>query len=119
MVEQSLEEVRREATVLLSRFVDPALFTSAIDMARQLEPRPDDYAKVFVAEVVEQIRAGYQLFWESLPPWPARPEQTRLHVEVVRAEELAEDTAQARQFPGGYRSMAAQSAARPWAGPAR
>ena len=106
MDDQSIDTVARAALALLSRFVDPAFAGQIGDLARALQPQPDDYAKVFTAEVAEQVKAAYKVFWETLPPWPVRKEQTQLHVHAARVEDFLEETPRGRQFPGGYKSIA-------------
>ena len=71
-----------------------------------LKPRDEDYAAVFVPEVAERARAGYQGLWSQVPPWPVRPEQTELRIGAAFAEDFATENARVRPFPGGYRDVA-------------
>ncbi len=102
----SLEQVHHQASILLARFLDPALAAQSMLMARALQPLPEDYARVFAAGVADQARDGYSVLWENLPTWPVRPDQTRLVVSVARAEDFAEKNDRADLFPGGYQSVA-------------
>ena len=106
MDESVLKQVHEEATIILARFLDPALAASRMDMARALEPRPEDYAKVFNSAVAEKAQAGYQALWQNPPPWPVRAEQNQLKVAVALAEDFTEDTPRSQYFPGGYRTIA-------------
>lgn len=108
MDHNSIEQVHRAASILLARFLDPALAASHIEMARALQPQPDDYAQVFVPDVADLARARYAVLWENLPVWPVRPDQTRLEVAVARAEDFAEKNDRADRFPGGYLGVASQ-----------
>jgi hypothetical protein len=71
-----------------------------------LQPRPDDYPKVFVADAVEAARAAYTKFWETPPPVVA-PERahTELSLWVAPAGMLREPNLLSRQFPGGYETL--------------
>ncbi len=106
MDEHSLDEVHREASILLARFLDPSLAAMRLEMARALRPLPEDYAKVFADDVADIARTGYLALWENLPAWPVRPEQIKLHVAVARSEDFVEGHRRAEEFPGGYRSVA-------------
>ncbi len=106
MDERSLEQVHHAASILVTRFLDPGLAASCMEMVRALQPEPEDYGRVFVPAVADQARAGYSALWENLPVWPVRPDQTRLKVAVARAEDFTEKNDRSDLFPGGYLSVA-------------
>ncbi|MBL9007210.1 MAG: hypothetical protein JNJ46_23335 [Myxococcales bacterium] len=108
MREQTLDMYHQEARVLLSRFLDPALAATRMDMAQALRPEPNDYARVFLPTVAEAARTGYSVLWENLPPWPVRDDQVRLEIAVARSEDFVERNERAQHFPGGYLSIASQ-----------
>ncbi|HNN90711.1 MAG TPA: hypothetical protein PKI03_00515 [Pseudomonadota bacterium] len=105
---QSLDTCQQEAQVLLSRFLDPALAATRMDMVRALRPEPDDYARVFLPKCAEAARAGYSVLWENLPAWPVRDDQVRLQIAVARSEDFLERNERAQHFPGGYISIGPQ-----------
>jgi hypothetical protein len=108
MREVALETYHQSAQELLSRFLDPALAATRMDMVRALRPEPEDYARVFIPKVAEVVRAGYNVLWENLPPWPVRDDQVRLKVAVACSEDFSEKNERAQHFPGGYLSVASQ-----------
>ena len=73
---------------------------------QKLRPRTEDYAQVFVPEVVEKARQGYQEVWEEFPFPQAKPGQTEILVALGKAEELLSPSGIGEIFPGGYRQIA-------------
>jgi hypothetical protein len=100
-----------ESMTLLRLHLDPILRLIGDDRtgaaARQLQPRPDDYAKVFMADVVDAARARYEAFWSG-PVELRHPSGPRTWVmsHLAPAGMLADDNELSWKFPGGYRSIA-------------
>jgi hypothetical protein len=73
-----------------------------------LRPREDDFERVFAPSLVSSARAHYQALWNNPPPLVARPGQTQLWVRAATTEDLVAWNERGREFPGGYRRLAAQ-----------
>jgi hypothetical protein len=71
-----------------------------------LRPRPDDYARVFSADVVEAARSAYESMWSDVPPLDVPVLNTHLDVHVAPAGMLAFDNELSTHFPSGYRHIA-------------
>ncbi len=97
-------EIIAEAHVVLARVADPKQGFAI------LKPRDEDYDRVFVGAAAAAARAGYAGLWAGVPPWPARPDQTELHVAVAYTEDFAAGNERAAPFPGGYKTIAASLA---------
>jgi hypothetical protein len=72
-----------------------------------LEPRAEDYARVFVGEAAERARRRYEELWRAPPPFPP-PDPTRsdLRIDLAPAGMLAGDNLLSKRFPVGYRAIA-------------
>ena len=66
-----------------------------------LQPRDQDYAKVFIGGAAEQARAGYVSLWLAPPNGLAKPGQTEVRAVALHAASLGGET----EFPGGYRKI--------------
>lgn len=86
-----------DARAVLARFIaDPA------HVVTTLRPKPDDYARVFVAHVVPIARAAYETMWLA-PELPVIADASAtLDVSVAYASDLDQSPA----FPGGYSTIA-------------
>ena len=87
---------------LLDKGVDPA------ELARQLQPRPNDYSRVFGDASAEKARDAYTSHWSTLPairPWPAHDEVSVFEVSVERLQAKA---GVPHGFPPGYEEIAGQ-----------
>ena len=100
-----------QSMALLRAQLDPILRTFSKDRtgaaARELRPRHEDFAKVFVPAIVEEARARYESFWNG--PLELRypsGRQTRIISYFAPAGMLADDNELSWKFPGGYRSIA-------------
>ncbi len=112
--EEDSEAAARAAAMLsigvIREQVLPLLRALAADttgeLAAQLQPRPEDYARVFVGEAVEAARAGYTQLWGGGPPRvrPVAPIELQCH--VAPAGFLAEENELSAHFPAGYRAIA-------------
>lgn len=96
---------------ILRTQLEPLLWAVARDtsgaLAAALQPRADDYAKVFSAEVAGPARAAFEAgFAQAGRPRPADPGQTQLVCHLAPAGMLAGDNELSRHFPGGYRHIA-------------
>ena len=65
-------------------------------------PRPEDYARVFFAEVAPAMERHFSALWARKPEVTAKPVQTELLLASARGDQLAGDTA---GFPGGYKAL--------------
>lgn len=90
--------------------VDPLLRALQRDhdgtIAAALRPRPEDYARVFVPNVVEAARSAYETLWADAPRLDVPSANTELKSFVAPAAMLAYDNELSTHFPGGYRHIA-------------
>jgi hypothetical protein len=72
-----------------------------------MRPRPEDYARVFRADVVDRVRAAYENLWRT-PPQLDRlvSGDVTLRVDAAPAGMLSDENELSRRFPGGYRAAA-------------
>jgi hypothetical protein len=83
-----------------------ALATGASDStAATLRPHPEDFARVFRADVAGQVQVAYELVWAQ-PPQVEERGALQLIVDAAPAGMLASDNELSRKFPGGYRALA-------------
>lgn len=79
------------------------------DLARlsaTLRPSTADYAAVLKGDAAAKAEAHYKAAWDLGRLVLARkPDQTELLVWAATSEELQKGTGNAREFPGGYRSV--------------
>ncbi|HET7868269.1 MAG TPA: hypothetical protein VFL86_27985 [Burkholderiaceae bacterium] len=97
---------------ILKTQLEPLLWAVARDtsgeLAASLQPRAEDYAKVFTAEVAGPARAAFEAgFARAGRPKPADPGQTQLICHLAPAGMLASENELSHHFPGGYRHIAA------------
>ena len=105
----------RDAHALLSAFVDPATLSRRDAMTRALQPRPEDYARVFTPEMADIARVGYGTLWQGSPQLIGKPGQIHVLVSQVVAAEFAVKTPGTQAFPGGYMEIAKYlQPDRPW-----
>src|SRR5262249_18195779 len=73
-----------------------------------LQPRDEDYEKVFVEEAANQARSTYQQLWAAglLSPRP-QSTQTEIRCAVAPAGMFTWRNELSNQFPGGYQGIAA------------
>ena len=100
-----------DSITLLRLQLDPILHAIGADRtggaARALRPRPEDYARVFVASTVAVARSKYEEFWgEPLKLAFPSGAQTQVLTHVAPAGMLADDNELSWRFPGGYRWVA-------------
>lgn len=77
-------------------------------LIEKLKPRDADYAAVFVGDAAKRARDGYALLWQNPPKALGKPNQTRVKAFAAQADAFATDNEFSREFPGGYRGIAAQ-----------
>jgi len=72
-----------------------------------LQPRDDDFEKVFLGDTAELARKAYRNLWAGKMriPFPSSA-QTEIRCATAPAGMLKSANALSRQFPGGYRSIA-------------
>lgn len=99
-----LKRIERAAVALLTPLADGS--PEAIVAA--LRPRADDYAAVFIGDAAEKARDGYVSLWSSPPRALGKPGQTEVHVFATQAESFLSENEHSREFPGGYRQVAAK-----------
>lgn len=116
---RALDEARRKqlvgqlasvSTALLEEQLRPLLVALAKDsdgsVTATLQPRDEDYARAFTADVVEHAREQFQALWADAPRVARAAPDCQLVMHIAPAGMLAEDNALSWQFPGGYRSIA-------------
>lgn len=72
-----------------------------------LQPRSEDYAALFDAGVAGDVEKGYEAFWKAGPRVRPGPEYSELDIVAAPAGMLASDNELSREFPRGYRAIAA------------
>jgi hypothetical protein len=92
------------ARLIAEEFMKPGANPLALTL--DLEPADDDYAAVFDDETLGAARTHYDGFWATPSVVAPGPGQTEFRVEMATGEELAAGTGSAREFPGGYRTVA-------------
>lgn len=93
--------IRAQLTELLERLPHEP------DLVRTLQPRDEDFDKVFVPQVVERARAAYASMWQAGLEVDAPPDTSCAdHIYVAPAGMLSEENELSRPFPGGYRTVA-------------
>lgn len=98
----ALEVVREQVQPLL-RALSFDRSGAALELVR---PKPDDYAKAFVAEAVDRAREAFQAVWdESIDMAYPDGAQTNITCEIAPAGMLSHDNELSRRFPGGYRAI--------------
>lgn len=78
------------------------------DLACRLQPRPEDYALVFMGEAAIAARKAYEQAWSDPKNMWRRPgpQQREILCYVAPAGMLAYENELSRLFPGGYRAIA-------------
>ena len=95
------------ARALLGAFVVEGADVAAL--SRALRPQPVDYAAVFVGEAAKKAQGAYAPAWDAnAMRVEADPGQTEVQLWSATGAELAAQTGDAAEFPGGYRDIAAQ-----------
>lgn len=96
----------QRAYSLLCPFVDPQQTAQRFTHLLALKPAVEDFAQVFVEEVVDIARTGYTALWSSPQPLSPAPDQTLVELQVASGEDLQAGTGAAAEFPGGYAEVA-------------
>lgn len=114
MASTEIEQRRAEAWRLLTRFLTADAAT-ALDLTLQLQPRDEDWARVFVGDAAERAKAGYTSLWSApVSPLP-KDGQVNLIVSAALAAELQLRTPRTASFPGAYADIAYRlQPERPW-----
>ena len=100
--DKGIEGAKRLGEALLSKGINLPAVTLG------LQPRPEDFDKVFVGAASAQAAAAYGSGWSNVPvirPWP---QHTSVTVHEVVSEELPAEAGRNKAFPAGYREIAAQ-----------
>lgn len=79
-------------------------------LIEKLCPRSEDYDAVFVGDAAKRARAGYAGMWKNPPKALGKATQTRVKAFAAQADAFASENEFSREFPGGYRGIAAQLA---------
>ncbi len=90
---------QRVLTPFLAAGADP------IALTRAFRPSPDDYGKVFRAELVAGLRSIYDGIWETQPAITRKPGQNVLLVHACVAEGFVMGSVMMEAFPGGYAGL--------------
>lgn len=77
-------------------------------LVEKLKPRDEDYAAVFVGDAVKRARDGYAMMWSKPPKALGKASQTKIKAFAAQADAFATENEFSREFPGGYRTVAAQ-----------
>jgi hypothetical protein len=93
----------RRARELLEPFLAPPSVAARRQLVEELRPRDPDFERVFVGAAAARARDVYRDVWACPPEIAPREGQVVLDVMTARSDELGDDTAGARAFPGGYR----------------
>jgi hypothetical protein len=99
-----LHRIARNAEGLLG----PLASAPAEVWVPRLKPRDDDYSAVFAADAAERARAGYAALWQTPPATLGRRGDAIARAFGAQADALGHDNDFAREFPGGYRAIAAR-----------
>jgi hypothetical protein len=89
-------------------FVKQLATATADEISAALRPRADDYAAVFLGDLVKLAQEGYASLWESPPERLAKPGQTTIRTSAALASQLTTDNEVSNLFPGGYRRVASR-----------
>ncbi|MEO8701016.1 MAG: hypothetical protein ABI867_13290 [Kofleriaceae bacterium] len=73
----------------------------------KLKPRDEDWAAAFLPESAAAARAGYAALWANPPKALGKQGQTEVHAFASEADALGAENEFSREFPGGYRKIAA------------
>ena len=99
-----LHRIARNAEGLLG----PLVTAPTEVLVEKLRPRDGDYAAVFIGDAANRARDGYASMWSNPPKALGKASQTLVRAFASEADALAADNEFAREFPGGYRQIAAQ-----------
>ena len=105
-MQSKLDDATRSAYSFLSPFFGPLTPAYRQELHQQLMPRPDDYQRVFRADVVAATQAAYAPIWDSGQPFLTGPESAVLTVYAAYAEDFKTANSRAEAFPGGYARLA-------------
>lgn len=107
---QSAEEQVFALIEELKPYLLPVLQAIASDttgeVVKTLQPRQEDYAKVFNSEVVEIAEEHYADWWQHQHLQLDTDENTRIDAHMAPAGMLREENVLSDKFPNGYRSIA-------------
>ena len=95
-------EIKNQAKGLLIPFLGNEQERLSELAQMYLRPKLEDYARVFVPEVVENDTKGYEPFWAESPFPKADSNQTEVLVHFAHAEKLKYSE---EFFPGGYQNI--------------
>jgi hypothetical protein len=73
----------------------------------KLRPRDEDWSAVLVGDAARQAREGYAALWANPPKALGKTGQTEVHAFASEADALGAENEFSREFPGGYRKIAA------------
>lgn len=105
-MQANLDDAKRRAYAFLAPFFGPLTPAQRMELHQQLQPRAEDYQRVFVAEVVASAQAAYVPLWSDGQPFLIGPENAVLSVHAAVAEDFREPNERSQAFPGGYARLA-------------
>jgi hypothetical protein len=95
---------------VIKRQVEPLLMALSHDddgsVVASLRPRAEDYARVFVPEIVDRARAAYEMMWADPPRIAPLGDDVRIECHVAPAGMFRMENELSRPFPGGYLHIA-------------
>jgi hypothetical protein len=101
-------ELETKAREILERLLAAGATGAGTTLARELLcPREGDYEKAFLPSMADALQRAYAPFWATNQMAP-RPKagQTQVLVFLATTEDLQAYNDRARQFPGGYKTVA-------------
>lgn len=90
---------------LLAPFLPGSTADTQAAMQR-LKPGPADYRAVYNEPLAGKLENAHRALWLSGETIGGRPDQTELLVVLATTDDLIDGTPLAREFPGGYGSVA-------------
>lgn len=95
----------QSAFLLLSRPLEDASPSAAMQLIEELRPRSEDFARVFTGEYAERAQEVYAGLYLAPRPIEREPQQTVLRLFLASTDELREKGPQDLGFPGGYKDI--------------
>jgi len=95
-------EIKESLTKLLGALPQPVENNALI---RSLQPRADDWAKVWVPNFADSMRAGYESLWQNPPPMGVAGDKSQLDAYFAMSQMFSYPNPFTERFPGGYRRI--------------
>lgn len=99
---QNTLEILENARSIVHTFIEIGIPDILQDYAQKnLRPKSEDYAQVFIPEVVEKAKLGYEKFWETKPYPQVKFYQTQILIYLANSTLIDFHP----EFPGGYHKV--------------